>query len=141
MKVQVHKVKANGQPSGSVWVNAKEVAISAPEHGDYVLEAQVEEGDSPIRIFLSNGQQAAVRSLRVTRKSTYQVGTFKHPGSKPYKVRAHERRLPVSLKTFEKGQYKWSEEQRANHSKAMKAAYARKRTKQEEVMHNGNGHA
>lgn len=141
MKVQVQKLKANGQRSGVMFVNAHDIAIQAPEHGDYILEAMVEDGDSPIRIMLSNGQQQAVRTLRITRKTTYQVGAFHHPGSKPHKVRPHERRLPVSLKNLEAGRRGWSNEQRMAHSKAMKAAYARKRAAERNGGTNGTRHA
>ncbi|WP_447983766.1 hypothetical protein [Nitrospira sp. Nam74] len=115
MKVRVMKVKPSGDKE-AVMVKAKSVSIEVPDHDDYVLEAQVDDGDCPIRIHLDNGKTAGVKNLRLTNASTRTVKSYKVRGRGPYMVGTHQRPLRHH-----------SEQTRARISAAMKAVYAEKR--------------
>lgn len=102
-----------------VVIDANSIAIKPPPDSEYILEATVEEGDSPIMILTSNRQvPMAVKQLRLTRTSTSRVKRhMRNWPRKPSTVSEHDRRKPVNLKRYEQ----W----KRGVSDALKAYWAR----------------
>lgn len=117
MKVRIQKLDTDK----TLIIEADRIAIKAPELQDYMIEAEVDEGDSPIKILASNGQMLPVKRLQLAKKETYRVKPYRSKGTGPYAVPSHERRKPTRLKTYAR---KLSQETKDKISKAMKKRFA-----------------
>ena len=140
MKVKIQKRDTDK----TLIIEADRIAVKTPESQEYLIEAEVDEGDSPIRILMSSGQSLPVKRLALGRKGTYQVKAFRSKGTGPYEVPAHQRALPTRLKSYQKRvlseatKKKISETQkrrfanpelRAHMSRAMKESIKRRKEK------------
>lgn len=97
MKVEIKKV---GSLNGVTVRDVDRFEVLAPA-GDYIIQAEIDEGGSPIQMLLSKGPPLAVKQLRLTRSSTYRVK--KHDRNwpkKPSTVSEHDRKKPVRLKAY-----------------------------------------
>lgn len=119
MKIEIRKVGSNG---GTIIRDIDRFEV-APPVGDYIIQAEIDEGDSPMQILVSKEQRVAVKHLRLTRSSTYRVKQHQRNWPKqPSVVREHDARKPVNLKHY--GQDK-SPEARAKTAKALQAYWAK----------------
>jgi hypothetical protein len=97
MKIEIRKPNSDKV----IAVTANRIAIQPPPDGSpYILTAEVDDGDSPIRILLDNGTSQPVKRLALTRRDTSFVKSFHKKGSRPHTVVSHYRKMPTSLQTY-----------------------------------------
>lgn len=99
MKVEIRKMDSEKV----IAVEANRIAIQPPPDGSpYILTAEIDDGDSPIRILLDNGTSKAVKRLALTRRDTYFVKAFNKGAAKPHTVGAHHRKMPTTLTRYQR---------------------------------------
>lgn len=127
MKIEVRKL---GQENGQVLaVNAKRIAIQPPpDSSPYMLTAELEEGDSPIKILLDNGTEQAVKRLTLTRRDSYFVKAFRRGATRPCTVSAHHRKMPATLQHYARTM---SPEHRAKLSESASKAWTPERRRRQ----------
>lgn len=99
MKIEIRKPDSDKV----IAVTANRIAIQPPPDGSpYILTAEVDEGDSPIRILLDNGTSQAVKRLELTRRDSYFVKAFHKGAARPHTVSSHHRKMPTTLMRYQR---------------------------------------
>lgn len=99
MKIEIRKHDSDKL----IAVRANRIAIEPPPDGSpYILTAEVDDGDSPIRIVFDNGSSHAVKRIELTRRDTYFVKAFHKGAAKPHVVSSHHRKMPTTLNGYKR---------------------------------------
>lgn len=126
MKIEIRKLDSEKV----IAVTANRIAIQPPPDGSpFILTAEVDDGDSPIRIMLDNGVSKAVKRLALTRRDTYFVKAFHKGAARPHTVSSHHRKMPTTLERYRK--YHHSPETRQKLAKAASKAWTPERTRRQ----------